>query len=244
MISEDFSVELRSFSVKYPLFEFEPLDLRLAAGERVALVGPNGAGKTTILRALAGRLPEYEGEVLFGGTEARTLLPGLRNHVGVMPEQILRYDWMTVRQHFAFLAQFFEGWDRTYEAGLTRKLEIPENVLLGNLSGGTRAKVAFVSAEAFRPPLLLLDEPTAGLDPVMRRHLIDAVVESLDSDRRRLVLFSTHILEDVGWLAERVLVLRSGRLVADRPVPDLSASSASLSEALFDLLSDDEPEAR
>ncbi|WP_420463124.1 ATP-binding cassette domain-containing protein [Candidatus Palauibacter sp.] len=239
MISEDFSVELRSFSVKYPLFELEPLDLRLAAGERVALVGPNGAGKTTILRALAGRLPQYEGEVLFGGTEARALLPGLRNHVGVMPEQILRYDWMTVRQHFAFLAQFFAGWDRTYEADLTRKLEIPENALLGNLSGGTRAKVAFVSAEAFRPPLLLLDEPTAGLDPVMRRHLIDAVVESLDSDRRRLVLFSTHILEDVGWLAERVLVLRSGRLVKDRPVLDLCAARAPLSEVLFRLLSDE-----
>ncbi|WP_419933968.1 ATP-binding cassette domain-containing protein [Candidatus Palauibacter sp.] len=244
MISEDFSVELRSFSVKYPLFELEPLDLRLAAGERVALVGPNGAGKTTILRALAGRLPEYEGEVLFGGTEARTLLPGLRNHVGVMPGLLLRYDWMTVRQHFEFLAQFFNGWDREYEASLSRELEIPGNALLGNLSGGTRAKVAFVSAEAFRPPVLLLDEPTAGLDPVMRRHLIDAVIESLDSDRRRLVLFSTHILEDVEWLAERVLVLRSGSLVADRPVPDLCAAGASLSKALLDLLSDDEPTPR
>ena len=151
---------------------------------------------------------------------------------------------MTARQHFEFLAQFFNGWDREYEAGLSRELEIPGNALLGNLSGGTRAKVAFVTAEAFRPPVLLLDEPTAGLDPVMRRHLIDAVIESLDSDRRRLVLFSTHILEDVEWLAERVLVLRSGRLVADRPVPDLCAAGASLSEALLDLLSDDEPTPR
>ena len=154
--------------MKYPLFELEPLNLDLAAGERVALVGPNGAGKTTILRALAGRLPAYEGEVLFGGSEARTLLPGLTNYVGVMPERLPGYSWMTVRQHFDFLAQFFDAWDRDYEGRLSSRFEIPEQGLLGQLSNGTRAKVAFVSAEAFRPPVLLLDEPTAGLDPVMR----------------------------------------------------------------------------
>ena len=244
MIAEDFEVELRSFSVKYPLFELEPLDLRLSAGERVALVGPNGAGKTTLLRALSGRLPKYDGEVLVGGSDARTLLPGLRNHVGVMPESLLGYGWMTVREHLDFLARFFEGWDREYEAKLVDRLEISEKGVLGTLSRGTRAKVAFVAAEAFRPPVLLLDEPTAGLDPVMRKHLIDAVAESLDQGRRRLVLFSTHILEDVEWLAERVLVLRDGSLEAYRPVRGICTGGMSLPRALYALLEDDEPETR
>ncbi|WP_423930713.1 ATP-binding cassette domain-containing protein [Candidatus Palauibacter sp.] len=207
-------------------------------------MGPNGAGKTTLLRALAGRLPEYEGEVLFSGLEARALLPGLRNYVGVMPESLLGYNWMTVRQHFDFLAQFFDGWDREYEASLTSRFEIPEAGLLGQLSNGTRAKVAFVSAEAFRPPVLLLDEPTAGLDPVMRRHLIEAVVETLDADPRRLVLFSTHILEDVEWLAERVLVLHDGRLRTDRAVDEVRTDGGSLPTALYALLEADEPATR
>ncbi|MCY4573271.1 MAG: ATP-binding cassette domain-containing protein [Gemmatimonadetes bacterium] len=103
-IPDDFGIELRSLAVKYPLFELEPLSVRLTAGERVALVGPNGAGKTTILRALSGSLPEYDGEVLFGGTETRSLLPALRNQVGLMPERLLGFEWMTVRQHFDLLA--------------------------------------------------------------------------------------------------------------------------------------------
>lgn len=236
MITEEIRVQLRSMSVKYPLFELCPLDLHLAAGERVALVGPNGAGKTTILRALAGRLPSYEGEVLFNGVEARTLLPNLRNYVGVMPESLLGYGWMTVRQHFDFMAQFFDGWDRDYEENLTSRFEIPEKGILGQLSNGTRAKVAFVSAEAFRPPVLLLDEPTAGLDPVMRRVLIDAVAEILNADRQRFVLFSTHILEDVEWLAKRVLVVKGGHLKADCYVDKIRTDAVSLPAALYNLL--------
>jgi len=229
-------IELRSFSVKYPVFELEPLSIELTAGERVALVGPNGAGKTTILRALSGLLPEYEGEVRFGGVDTRTLLPGLRNHVRVMPERLLGFAGMTVRQHFDLLARFYDNWDRGYEARLTDRLEISDAASLGTLSSGTKAKVAFVSAEACRPRVLLLDEPTAGLDPVMRRRLMDVVVESLDEDPGRVLLFSTHILEDVEWLAERVLVLVDGTMIADRSVRLMRADPASLADALYDLL--------
>ncbi|MYA34657.1 MAG: ABC transporter ATP-binding protein [Gemmatimonadales bacterium] len=236
MITDDVRIELRSVSVKYPLFELQPLDLHLAAGERVALVGPNGAGKTTILRALAGRLPSYGGEILFDNVEARTLLRRLKNHVGVMPENLLCYGWMTVRQHFDFMTQFFDEWDREYETALIDRFEIPEKGVLAQLSNGTRAKVAFVSAEAFRPPVLLLDEPTAGLDPVMRRTLIDAVIDIVDADRRRLVLFSTHILEDVEWLAERVLVMIEGHLKADCSVDEIRTNGPTLPAALYTLL--------
>ena len=93
-----------------------------------------------------------------------------------------------------------------------------------------------MSAEARRPRVLLLDEPTAGLDPGMRRHLIDVVLESLDKDRRRIVLFSTHILEDVEWLAQRVLVLLDGNMIADRTVKELCENGAPPTRTLFDLL--------
>ena len=218
------------------MFELEPLSVELTAGERVALVGPNGAGKTTILRALSGFLPEYEGEVRLGGVDTRTLLPGLRNHVRVMPERLLGFGWMTVRQHFDLLARFYDNWDRDYEARLTDRLEVSDGANLATLSSGTKAKVAFVSAEACRPRVLLLDEPTGGLDPVMRRRLMDVVAESLDEDPARVLLFSTHILEDVEWLAERVLVLVDGTMIADRSVRHMRADHASLAGALYDLL--------
>ncbi len=237
MISPELlEIELRDLSVEYPLFELKPLSLSFRSGERVALVGANGAGKTTVLKALAGTLRSYRGEVLFGGVDARTLLPGLRNHVGVMPERLLGFGWMTVRQHFELLARLYDHWDREYEAELVDRLEIAEAGRLGTLSKGNRAKVAFVSAEAFRPRVLLLDEPTSGLDPVVRRHFIEVVVETFNKGSGRLVLFSSHILEDVEWLAERVLVLRDGRLASDASVQDLCSAGTNLAAALYALL--------
>jgi ABC-2 type transport system ATP-binding protein len=229
------AIELRGFTVQYSLFQLGPLDLTLAAGERIALVGPNGAGKTTVLRALSGRLPESTGEVLFAGREARTLLPELRESIGIMPDRLLGFTWMTVRRHLEFLARFYANWDKEYERELVDRLELPYDAKLGRLSRGMQAKLAFISAEAYRPPVLLLDEPTSGLDPMMRRLLIDAVRESLARDASRLVVFSTHILEDVEWLAERVLVLRDGRLRADRPAAAL-ALEGSVSQNLHKLL--------
>ena len=168
-------IALRQFAVTYPAFTLEPLSLEFNPGERVALVGPNGSGKTTTLRALAGRLTEYDGSILFDGQDLRGLLPLGRRKIGLLPETMPGYGWMTVREHLAFLRDFYPSWDDAYAAQLADRLRVPLDQRLGRLSKGTRVKVSFVSAEACRPPLLLLDEPTSGLDPEVRGELLETI---------------------------------------------------------------------
>jgi ABC-2 type transport system ATP-binding protein len=126
-----------------------------------------------------------------------------------------------VRQHLALLARLFPTWDPAYAEELRQRLALAPDARLGTLSRGMGVKLAFVAAEAHRPPYLLLDEPTTGLDPLVRAELLAVVRELAAADPRRLVLFSTHLLEDVELLAERVLALRAGRLVTDVPLAAL-----------------------
>lgn len=205
----------------YPGFSLAPLTLSLQRGERIALVGPNGAGKSTILRALGGRLSDYGGEVRLNGVDLRSQLPDVRRRIGYLPETLSGYGWMTVEQHLHFLAQFFPNWDFGYASQLLKRLNISAQAKLGTLSKGMKVKLSFAAAEAYRPEILILDEPTSALDPLVRRHVIETILDRVPRGGDRLVLFSTHILEDVEWIADRVLVLLNGTLVADATVTDL-----------------------
>jgi len=228
------SVELTRFTVRYPSFALGPLNLAFKAGERIAFVGPNGSGKTTTLRALAGRTREYEGSILFGERELRELLPYGRREIGLLSETLGGYAWMTVREHLAFLRQFYPDWDDEYAGDLCNRLRVPLEQLLGRLSKGTRVKVSFIAAESYRPRLLLLDEPTSGLDPEMRGELIDTVLHAEGARRDRVVIFSTHLLEDVELMADRVLLLVDGEVRIDEATARLRSAhgGASLSSVL------------
>ncbi len=232
------TVTLDGFGVRFANFRLEPLSVELSPGERIALIGPNGAGKSTTLKGIAGRLHDYEGRIEVGGEEVRSQMPDIRTRIGFLPEVLLGFGWMTVEEHLRFLSAFFSTWDRAYEKDLLERLDLPPDSKLGTLSKGMQVKLSFVAAEAFRPPVLLLDEPTSGIDPVMRADLLDLIVECAPSGGDRLVVFSSHILEDVDRIAERVLLLKEGRLVEDLSTDELQARdpSAPLSQNLYSAL--------
>jgi len=141
---------------------------------------------------------------------------------------------MTVEEHLRFLASFYPTWDRDYEAELTGRLGLRRSAKVGTLSRGTKVRLAFVCAEAYRPPVLLLDEPTSGIDPVMRGDLLELLQECVPAGGDRLLLFSSHFLEDVTRICERILVLKGGRLVADRKRSELR--TAFPDRSLVDIL--------
>jgi ABC-2 type transport system ATP-binding protein len=214
-------LELIDFSVRYPAFTLDPLSLTLRPGERVALLGANGSGKSTLLAGLAGQLPRHDGAVRAAGVDVLADRARHRARVGYLPDRPLGFAQSTVRQHLALLARLFPTSDPAYAEELRQRLALAPDARLGTLSRGMGVKLAFVAAEAHRPPYLLLDEPTTGLDPLVRAELLAVVRELAAADPRRLVLFSTHLLEDVELLAERVLALRAGRLVTDVPLAAL-----------------------
>jgi len=232
-------ITLENFGVSYKSFSLQPLTLELGADQCVALVGPNGAGKSTTMKGLSGRLKDYTGEIRFRSYEVRTLLPQYRAWVGLLPEKLLGLGWMTVSEHLRFLRSFYPSWDDAYAHTLRERLELQPDARVGTLSKGMAVKLSFIAAEAYRPPVLLLDEPTSGLDPVVRRELIGLIRELADRKEARLIVFSTHILEDVEFVADRVIMLRAGALVGDESMANLqrNARGSSVSSILFDQLS-------
>jgi ABC-2 type transport system ATP-binding protein len=231
-------IELRRFSVRYPRFTLGPLDLQIDPGERVAVLGANGAGKSTTLRAVAGRLPNYAGSATWRGEQLTTLVPRYRDSVGYVPEKLTGFAWLTVAERLRFLSQFYSGWDTEYAATLVATLRLDPQAKVGALSKGMELKLSLVAAEAHRPRILILDEPTSGLDPIVRGEMLTVIGDSLERDAERLVLFSTHILEDVEVLARRIVVLRAGSIVDDQPLDIFRTRAATgpLTRALYDSL--------
>ena len=235
-------IELDRFSVAFPGFRFAPLSLRVTPGARIALLGANGAGKSTLLRALGGRFPDYTGQIRIDGTELRQMLLEYRTRVGLLPEEITGTPDATVHERFGLLSAFYPSWDAEYAARLLARLELPGDARMGTLSKGMGLKYSFIAAEAYRPPILLLDEPTSGLDPIVRREFLSLLGEVMDEGPARTLIVSTHLLEDVEAFADRVWVLRDGRMVEDTSVTELDphGSEHGLSSILYDVL--DRPE--
>lgn len=235
-------VRLRGFSVRYSNFFLEPVDLSIDPGERVAVVGANGAGKSTTLKAIAGRLRDYEGRVELGRDDIRSQLPEIRARIGFLPEKLLGFGWMTVGEHLSFLSAFYPTWDQEYAEALLERLELPSSSKVGTLSKGMAVKLSLVGAEAYRPPVLILDEPTSAVDPVMRRELLRIIDECAPGGGDRLVVFSSHILEDVEFIAERVVLMRRGRILDDTTTAELRARhpDAPLSQVLLKALERDD----
>lgn len=203
---------LRGVGTRFPGFELGPLDLDLALGERWALAGANGSGKTTTVRIISGRLPDFTGSTTLLGIDVAHDPPAARARVGLLPEQRAGFGWMTVRQHLDFVSAFHPAWDPDYAARLQAGFHLRDDARVGTLSKGMRLKLSLVAAEAFRPPILLLDEPTSGVDPVAREELLDLLDDAVPEGGDRLLIFSTHVLEDLDRLRPRVAVLAGGTL--------------------------------
>ena len=209
------------------------LDLSVAGRGLVGLLGPNGAGKTTTLRLLTGFLGLTEGSALVCGFDVVEQPLEVRARVGYQPETPPLYPELQVGEYLRYVAEIRgvqratrlsrvgEALERTGLVGWERRR-------IRDLSKGYRQRVALAQAIVHAPPLVLLDEPTAGLDPVQLVS-IRALIRELAADR--LVVFSTHLLPEVAQLCDRVLVLARGRLVGDGTVSELAAR-AGLERAL------------
>ena len=213
--------------------------LEVAAGEAVLLVGRNGAGKTTLLRIATGFLDADAGEVAIDGVpiarraEAQARLGYLPEHAPAPPE-------LTVREHLRLRArQKGHGDDAVARAARTAQIEAELGRQIGALSKGFRQRVGLADALLGEPPLLVLDEPTSGMDPIQTRELREHLIRAA---RDRAVLVSSHAVADLQALASRVAVMRAGRLVAvDTPAALCAAAGASrLEDAVIALLEAEE----
>lgn len=210
----------------------EGLSFSIPRGSVCGFLGPNGAGKTTTLRLLLGLIPPTSGTVRVLGLNPFCHGYELRSRIGFVPDVSNLYKWMTIAEVFEFCAGIFQHWDDEFRKSLAAQLALPEKRLVKHLSRGELAKLNLIIAMAHRPELLILDEPTTGLDPLVRAQFLDSV-STLARQRQTTVLFSTHILGDIDQIADRLLVLFGGRLAANDSIDQLRLRYTKVS-ILFD----------
>jgi len=185
------------------------LNLEVPEGAIYALVGPNGAGKTTAIKVLMNIFPPTSGRAEVLGTDSARLAGRAFTSIGYVSENQELPGWMRIEQFLAYLRPFYPTWDRDLESELVKQLDLPLDRKLGKISRGMRMKAAMLSALAYHPKLIVLDEPFGGLDPLVRDQLIEGMLERASE---ATIFVSSHDLAEVENLASHVGYLEEGRL--------------------------------
>ena len=204
-----------------PIKAVQDVSFEVNKGDVIAFLGPNGAGKSTTIKMLAGYLTPSSGQVLFQGKPISKNLLTAKSLIGYMPESTPSYGEMTVTEYLDFIAESYDIDDRVKAVKKVielTKLEKVENQLIETLSKGYRSRVSFAAAIIHDPPVLLLDEPTDGLDPNQKNE-IRTLIRNLAADKA--VVVSTHILEEVSAMCNRVIVISECKKVLDGSTSDL-----------------------
>lgn len=217
-------VVLNEITHKYgKVLALDGLSLSVRQGEMYGFLGRNGAGKTTTLKILMGLLTPDAGTITLLGQPVRRVPVALKQRIGYVCQEPNFYPWMTADQLGAFVGSFYPKWDKPEFERLLRLLDVPRDRRASEMSGGTRTKLGLALALAPHPELLLLDEPTAGLDPVARREFNDQL-QALQREQGTSVMFSSHLVGEVEQLAQRVGIVQAGRCYFEGEVSVLRAS--------------------
>lgn len=188
------------------------VSLVVPPGSVLGLLGLNGAGKSTLLRLLFGLLKPTTGRAAVLGLDPTRDAVALRSRVGYVMDTPRFHDWMTVGETLAYHAHYRKGrWDWALTHQMLEEFELAPTLRMNALSKGMGVKAALIAALAFRPDLLILDEPTLGLDPQARRQLIQGVLAQAASDGRTVII-SSHQIAEISGVVDRVAILRRGRL--------------------------------
>ncbi len=216
------AIETRGLRMCYRkgLKVLDGLDMKVPVGSVYGFIGRNGAGKTSAIRIIMGLIKQEQGSVRVLGESAFPMSVETRQRVGYLSQDQKMFDWMSIDKLIDFTSTFYPTWDEGYERTLVKKLELPRNVPVGHLSVGERQKAGLLLALAPRPDLLILDEPAASLDTVVRRSFLESILDILTREGIT-VLISSQILTDIERVADRIGILSRGKMLLSAPLDEL-----------------------
>ena len=210
----------------------DSVSLSLPRGAVYGLVGANGAGKTTLIRHILGLLRAESGSVRVFGLDPVADPVAVLSRIGYLSEENDLPGWMRVDELIRYTSAFYPKWENDYAEELRRTFALEAAAKIKDLSKGQKARAGLLIALAHRPELLVLDEPSSGLDPLVRRDILGAVIRTI-ADEGRTVLFSSHLLEEVEQVADHVTMISYGRIVLSAPLDAIKESHRSLNEAFI-----------
>jgi len=213
------AVQCVGISKRYKHFELQNVDLSFEHGTVMGLVGPNGAGKSTLLRIVMGLIGPDRGKVKVLGHIMPEDQVSAKRKIGFVAEDMRLYESETIAFHMDFIKSIYDSWDGAYAETLLARLDLNKAQKVKGLSHGQRVKATLMLALARRPSLLVFDEPTTGLDPAVRREVLDEMMNALE-DETRSILFSSHNTLDIEQICDDITFIYGGRVVESRNKED------------------------
>jgi ABC-2 type transport system ATP-binding protein len=209
----ELAVQLSGVSKVYQHFTLDNIDLKLSKGSIMGFIGANGAGKSTTIRILMGLVHQDRGSVTVLGHAMPDDQAAAKRDIGFVSEDMRLYASATLEWHMRFIRSLFPHWDPAYAELLLRRFDLKPQQKVKGLSHGQRVKAALLLSLARRPQLLVLDEPTTGLDPIARREVLSELVAAL-ADEECTILFSSHNTLDVEQISDHITFIDRGRIVS------------------------------
>ena len=211
----DVALRMNGVGKRYRFFELDDIDLELPHGHIMGFIGPNGAGKSTTIRILMGLVHQDRGEVSVLGHRMPEQQAAAKCDIGFASEDMRLYSEATLDWHMRFIRSIFPKWDEQYAQLLVKRFDLKPAQHIKGLSHGQRVKAALLLVLARRPRLLILDEPTTGLDPVARHEILRELTDVMTDDRRS-ILFSSHNTQDIEQISDQITFIDRGRIIDSR----------------------------
>jgi ABC-2 type transport system ATP-binding protein len=208
----DLAIELSGVGKKYRFFSLDNVHLKVPEGQIMGLIGANGAGKSTTIRILMGLVHQDRGEVRVLGHSMPDEQIAAKWDIGFASEDMRLYEGMTLAWHMDFIRSIYPNWDTAYAHLLLKRFGLQAEQKIKGLSHGQRVKSTLLLVLARRPKLLVLDEPTTGLDPVARHEILRELTSAM-ADEGRSVLFSSHNTQDVEQISDQITFIDRGRII-------------------------------
>ena len=208
----DLAVQLTDVGKDYRFFSLNEVRLEIPHGHIMGFIGPNGAGKSTTIRILMGLVHQDRGEVRVLGHPMPAEQVAAKWDVGFASEDMRLYETATLDWHMRFIRSIFPSWDQAYAQVLLKRFDLKPEQKIKGLSHGQRVKATLLLVLARPPRLLILDEPTTGLDPVARHEVLRELTDVMGDDRRS-ILFSSHNTQDVEQISDQITFIDRGRII-------------------------------
>jgi ABC-2 type transport system ATP-binding protein len=211
----EFAVQMTGVGKDYRFFSLNDVKLEIPYGHIMGFIGPNGAGKSTTIRILMGLVHQDRGEVRLLGHPMPAAQAAAKCDVGFASEDMRLYGSATLDWHMRFIRAIYPSWDEGYAQTLLKRFDLRAEQRMKGMSHGQHVKAGLLLALARRPRLLILDEPTTGLDPVARHEVIRELTDVMN-DERRAILFSSHNTHDIEQISDQITFIDRGRVIESR----------------------------
>ncbi len=220
MIKLEYNLEITDLEKKYQDFHLNHINIKLPQGKIIGLLGQNGSGKTTTIKALLNLISYDKGNIKIFGKKSTELTKEDRENIGVVLDDSFFSPILNVNDINKLMKHFYQHWNEKLYYDMIKKFKIPCNKPLKEFSNGMKMKIKVLCAIAHEPKLLILDEPTNGLDPIFRYEIVDLFADFV-SNKENSILMTTHITSDLEHLVDEVIFIDQGRILLDIPKKQL-----------------------